>query len=150
MKAKPKTKVKEKLEPHVYIGDAVNMFGKITQQFKDKKGAVLTFSGIKGVYINDTYMIDVANGQMKTKPEAVADSKLKMTDEDWLKYEGNKIAIKLTREKRRKDMQLRQPHGDIVKAIKLLRPFCRNMDLLTLGRFIGYIENQLSKKEKRK
>ncbi len=133
--------------PFLYIGDDLCAIRGPQQMFRDAKGKMMRFSGVRGLWAGDSYMIDVANGTIKTRPEPVYGTKLEMSKQEWERHEGTKLAIKHYRERRCKAMELKKPHRDIVAAIKLLKPFARDMDSLTLSRFTGYIQNELSKKK---
>lgn len=135
----------------LYIGERVTGFGEIVQAFKIENGEVLHWTGVKGLWVDESYEVEVkptGGHTIKMRPDRVEekDRRLFMSDKDKIEYEAQKIAVRGQRERRKKKMELSKPHADIVKAIQLLKPFARSLDYIDLDRFMGYVKNQLSKK----
>ena len=134
---------------YLYLGERVDYIGGINQVFRNKKGKFCHYTGVKGVYFGESYMV-TKEGQIKSSwPEQPKKQTLLPTEQDKLDYESHKELAKDARARRKKAMDLKKPHQDITKAIALLKPFARSMDNITLRRFTGYIENQLSRRSKK-
>lgn len=139
--------------PAIYLGERVECLFGIRHVFRTKAGDILRYKGLRGhLWYGDIYLTS-KNGSIQTRPEKAPlglDSGLEPTEQDRLDYELHKELAKDYRLRNRKAMELKKPHRDIVKALELLRPFMRHADTYTIKRFTGYLENQLSKKAKRK
>jgi hypothetical protein len=151
MKPKKKKPVEENrkpanIVPALYLGERVTSFGDIVQSFRVLgQKERLTFTGIRNIYAGEAYEYDLNNNTMKIRP-ARLDCIDKMTEADEREFELHKELAKHRRLERQKAMNLKKPHRDIVRAIDLLRPFCRNASTLEIRRFTEYLGNQLSKK----
>jgi len=135
---------------YVYLGEQVDIMGNISQLFRNKKGEFAKYSGVKPLFFGESYLIS-KKGMIKSRmPPQPKKQTLFVTDRDKMAYEANKEIAKNERLLRRKAMELKKPHQDIVKAIALLRPFVYELDSMNLHRFMKYLENQLSRKKKKK
>ncbi|MFA7333624.1 MAG: hypothetical protein WC130_04930 [Kiritimatiellia bacterium] len=139
--------------PAIYLGERVEVLSGIRHVFRTPAGDILRFKGLRGhLWYGDIYLTS-SEGSIQTRPEKAPyepPSGLEPTKRERIDYEVHKELAKDYRLRNRKAMELKKPHADIVKALELLRPFMRGADTYTLRRFAGYIENQLSKKGKRK
>lgn len=136
----------------MYHGERIAPFGgKVVQYFKNQDGKGFYFSGIKCVWPGEIYQLESGN-KMFAKPKRLYDEEAKqpwtMTKKDWAEFEAQKEIVKHHRRSRRKEMILKRPHPDIVRAVALLKPFYRALDHLDQSRFTKYLANQMSKKPK--
>lgn len=135
----------------VYLGEEVGFGSKIRQVFRDKKGEQYSFFGIKGfLFFGESYLMTEGGVMLTRNPPQPEKQTVFATEKERLTYEANKEICKYIRERRKKLMDIKKPHPDIVRAISLLRPFTRDMDFLVLSRFCNYLQQQLSKKEGKK
>lgn len=132
----------------IYLGERLTMNDKIVQVFRDAEGKESYFSGVKRVWVGDSYLMS-EKGTIKAKPERVENPTLKMNEEDEAKYQAQKIVCRDYRLTRQKEMKLKQPHEDILKAIELLRPFARGLSWYDNERFFTYIKNESTKPKKK-
>ena len=141
--------------PAIYLGERVEVLSGIRHTFRTPEGRILSYKSLRGhLWFGDIYLTSKA-GSIQTRPEKAPYDKsenlgLEATKQDHLDYELHKELAKDYRLRNRKAMELKKPHRDILKALELLRPFMRGADTYTIKRFAGYLENQLSKKAKRK
>lgn len=89
----------------------------------------------------------LAGDRMKVRPEQV--DGWEPSEQERAVYESQKLIVKSARLKRQKNMQIKKPHENIARAISLLRPFMRGLSHYDQTRFIGYICNEASKKQKK-
>lgn len=129
----------------LFLGERVDHMGNIFQLFRDRNGEQFRYTKIKRPFFGDCYEIDKEE-KMKTRPESVKG--FEPTDKERLEYEAQKLCVVAERLSRKRAMKLRSPHPDIVRAIKLLRPFYRSMTRTDQNRFTQYLENELSKRSK--
>lgn len=136
----------------IYLGEQVDIIGHINQVFRDKKGKVFKYNGVKGVWPGSCYLIDVnpdGSSTIKTRPESVEKPKIEFSEKDRLEYETNKEIAKHQRLLNKQAMDIKKPHEDITRAIQLLKPFARSVSNIDLNRFMGYLKNQLTKPTKK-
>lgn len=142
-----KTKTEYDLEA-IYLGERYEHF-RISQCFRTAMGEIFRYSGIKDLCVGDSYLVS-KDGFIAQRPKLAENPKLTLTEQERLDFAAAKEIIKHVRERKKKAMELKKPHPDIVRAIALLKPFARSMDRINLDRFTDYLRNQLSKPEKRK
>jgi hypothetical protein len=126
----------------MYCGERVGHF-RVGQLFKDKRGKEYSYRGVKRVWPGCVYEISSDN-KIDIRPKEIS-CDWEMSEQDRLEMEANKVAVTAYRLERRKAMELKRPHKDIVKAVELLRPFYRNLGHFDQARFVGYLRNQMSK-----
>ena len=132
---------------YVYLGERVEAFDGIKQLFRNKKGEFARYSGVRDVYFGNSYLI-TDDGKIKARfPDRPDKQTVFSTEQEELDYEAHKELAKDYRLRKRKAMELKKPHKDIVRALNLLRPFTRKMDSITLRRFSEYLQNQLSRQK---
>jgi hypothetical protein len=132
----------------IYLGERPDLFGQIKQIFRDRKGRIYSYKGVRGVYFGCSYLVS-KDGMIETRPKEFDKQKLTLTEQDHLDFSANVEICKHIRAKQKKALEVKKPHPNLVNALDLLRPFTRNMDNLELTRFTDYIKNQLSKKRKK-
>lgn len=130
----------------MYLGERVTMMGSIYKLFVDKKGETYHYSKIKHVWLGSCYEI-TNDGKMKRNPESVEGWEI--TEKERVEAEAQKLVVTAHRMTKRKAMQLKKPHPDIVKAMNLLGRFYRSMSKWDRQRFVDYLENEMSKGGKR-
>lgn len=131
----------------IYVGERADpMWNKIWQTFRNAKGELYRYQSLKNIYVGECYWT-FDDGKIKTRPEKVEKPKLSLTDQERRDYEAHKEIAKQVRLERRKAMELKRPHPDIVKAINLLKPFCINLGPSDLSRFTQYLKEQLGKRK---
>lgn len=130
----------------MYVGERVSQMGKVYQLFKNKRGKTFPFSGLRYALLGHCY--EMAKDQtLKTNLSAAGVEGWEMTEAEHIECEAQKQVVKTHRLKKRKAMELKKPHTDIVRAICLLRPFVRSLDLWDQKRFMDYIANACSKRK---
>lgn len=127
----------------MYLGERVNVF-KIGQLFRDKRGKDYWYRGVKGVWFGSIYEIDDKES-IKIRPAEVDAAGWEPSEKDRAEWEAQKAVVKAFRLEKRKAMQLKRPHADIVKAIQLLAPFWRSLDRFDQERFSKYLANELQR-----
>ena len=141
---------KEKAKPSyeaLYLGENLkNGYGDISHQFRTSRGEIVHFKQIRGLVFGDVVFVD--KDCLAVRPKTI-ESKLSPTEKERLEYGAMKEIVKHERLRRRKAIEMKKPHKDIVRAVALLRPFARGMDRLMLKRFAEYLETQLSRKTKK-
>lgn len=141
-------KEREYTEEYLYLGERVNFLGRISKVFRNKKGEISSWNP-KGVYFGESYLAS-KDGYMKSSfPPQPEKQTIFPTDRDKAEYEAHKVMAADTRARRKKEREFKKPSKDILRAIELLRPYARYLDSIELGRFCGYIQNQLSKRRKK-
>lgn len=140
-------KSKPKIVEALYLGESSNFNGDVFQDFRFKDGSIHNWSGRKNVWSGTSYQVEKSGGVylMARRPKEFEKPKLQMTSEERVKYEALKITVKAARLLKRKAMDIKRPHADIQKAIELLGPFARSLDLLDLDRFFKYIKKECVK-----
>jgi hypothetical protein len=134
----------------IYLGERIDlMYNNPRQKFRDKKGQEYYFSKIRGLFFGECVHMN-PEGSMLCRPPVLEHQPIHPTKEDALEYEAAKVAVKFYRERKKKAFEFKKPAADITRAIQLLKPYARSLDDITLGRFMGYIKNQLTKKTKGK
>jgi hypothetical protein len=135
----------------IYLGERLDLLGGIQHAFRASGGRIMKFSDNlgRGLYFGDSYLVSAA-GTIAVPPKKCERPRLKITEQERLDFELQKELVKVERLKRRKALEIKKPHADIVAALELLRPFVRGADNFTLRRFVGYLEHQLSKPAKRR
>lgn len=133
----------------IYHGEHLTHFGKIYQLFKDKKGIEYNYTGVKMVWPGLCYEL-LPGDKMNRRPNQITDYRrvFEMTENDWVKSEAQKIAVKGFRLEQRKAMEVKKPHLDITTAINLLKPFYRGLSRFDQKSFVSYLENEMSKRKK--
>lgn len=131
----------------IYCGERVGLFGRIHQLFKDKKGKEYSYTGIKDAMVGYCYEVS-AKDQMSLRPKTVEG--FPMSEKDKLEMEAQKLAVRAERLMKRKAFELKRPHPDIVRALKLLAPFYRGLTRFDQDRFMSYLGNEMSRKPKRR
>lgn len=132
----------------MYMGERVHHFNKIFQLFKDKRGREYNFSGIKGVWFGDIY--EVNDNKMQVRPKSVDAKGWEPTEEERHEYEAQKLVVRAKRLERQKEMNIKKPHADIVRAVDLLRPFYLSLHRFDQERFMRWVANECSKRKKRR
>lgn len=130
----------------MFHGERVDHYGRLTQLFKERNGKEAVFTGIKGIYFGEVYLM--TDNRMNRKPESIENPAWDPAEKDRLEYEGQKIVVRNWRANRRKDMQLKKPHPKIVTAVDLLRPFYQTMGEIDRRRFMGWVSNECSRRKK--
>ncbi len=133
----------------IYHGERVGLTGKICQLFKDKNGKEFLFQGVKGVWLGNCYEVS-KDDQIKARPEAIDNNGFELTEDDRRQAEVAKLSCVAERLSRRKAMDFKRPHVDIITAIRLLSPFYRSVGRFDQDRFVRYLENEMSKKPRKK
>lgn len=136
----------------VYMGEVLKDHGfsqSIFQRFRDKEGKFYHYVGIKRIWPGSTYQMEPGD-KMNIRPERIYDSDLGLTEAEEIEMEAQKIAVRQYRASRRKEMDLKKPHTDIVRAIALLSPFVRSLPRFDQDRFLKYIFNEASKTPKKR
>lgn len=139
----------KKLYVAIYLGEELNFRGAIYKKFRTESGELIRFSKISGVMFGRSYAWSEAAGSMSRWPEQVFDSGLEVTDQERKEYEVNKLAVAAKRLQKSQILKDKKPHADIVKAIKLLKPFVKGMDFFTVHKFLEYVFNECYKKGKK-
>lgn len=135
--------------PVVYLGERMETFGKITQVFRSARGRVFRYSGIKGVGFGDNTAV-TKDGRIAVRPKVSEERKIAVTPEEEAEFSAHAQIVKHERARRRKQLELKKPHPDLVRAIQLLAKFTGRMDRLELSRFCQYVETELSKKGRKR
>ena len=131
------------------LGERVALFG-IEQVFRNAKGEIVRYAKLSGYQFGESYI--QTDGKLPKRAEPLDEEKRKLTPgtEDRRQFEVHKLAVINYRRRQLNAYNLKKPHPEIVRAIELLRPFARTVDSIDLRRFMGYIENQLTKPQRRK
>lgn len=117
--------------------------------FKDIKGNKFCFKGIKQIWPGDIYEMN-SDETMKIRPQSCeSQDNWEFSLSDKNEYEAQKEIVKYQRLERKKKMELKRPHQDIVTAIALLKPFFKNLNFMDSERFLNYLRNETSKRGKR-
>lgn len=138
--------------PVMYHGErAFPISGKIVQVFKDRKGEEHCWSGVKGVYFGYVYEAEKKGTEItiRMRPAEIEVKGWEATQADHDQMEANKILVKEIRARRRKDLEYKKPHADIVKAIELLKPFYRGLSKWDAQRFTDWLSNECSKPKRK-
>src|ERR1035437_5962160 len=132
----------------MYHGERLTGFAdKIQQLFKSKDGKEIYFSGIKILWFGCVY--EMENNTLKIRPQEIK-ATWDPTEKEKQEYEAQKIVVMQRRQARLKEMKIKRPHADIVKAVELIRPFTWHLSELDRRRFFEWFRNQCSKKAKKK
>lgn len=134
--------------PAIYLGERLTLLGSVFHVFRDAKTNLYRFTGLKSIFFGETYLVS-KDGSIKVRPD-VSLKKLDLMENDFAEFEAHKILAKDARLNKRKAMELKKPHADIVKAIELLRPFIQSVPRYDQDRFLRYIHNEATKRKKRK
>jgi len=133
----------------LFLGEQITVINKIVQVFRDGEGESYHFTGIRGIYFGESYLVS-EEGRIKCAfPERPEIQTLHPTAQESMNYEAQKICVREARAQKRKEMKIKKLHPDIVQAIKLLRPFARGLDHWDQTRFFSYLKNECSKKGKK-
>ena len=130
----------------VYLGERVFDNGKIKQCFRDTKDNTYNYSRVKNLFFGSSYSIEKKSKSIKLNPEERPNQKVFVTKAETLRYAAHVEMAKHQRAKRKKALELKKPHKDIVEAIRLLRPFTHHLGWLEFDRFNNYLKNKLSTK----
>lgn len=132
--------------PVIYLGERCELGG-IRQAFKTKSGKLLNYSGIKGVWFGAVYMAEQSPSgyRLMQRPERI-ESAWSPTEAECIEYDVQKLCVSVKRQERRKEMAVKKPHDDILKAVELLSPFFRGLGRFDQQRFMKWIENQCVKR----
>lgn len=132
----------------MYMGERPQVFSrKIRQLFKTKDGTEMFWVGVKGVWFGEVY--EVNDGKMEVRPKRVEKGAWEPTDAEEKEYEAQKLVCTRIRQERRSEMKIKKPHDDVLRAVKLLRPFYRALDDMDRGRFMKWVSNECSKRVKK-
>jgi hypothetical protein len=136
----------------MFMGERIRGWHKkIEQMFKAKDGKEFFFSGIKRPWFGTVYEMKLsANGSasLNVRPKEV-EADWEPSEKERQEFEGAKLVVTAERQARQKAMKLQRPHDDIVRAVKLLRPFYRAMPDQDRRRFMEWVSNECSRKGKK-
>lgn len=138
--------------PVMFLGERIRGWShKIEQLFKAKDGKEFFFSSIKRPWFGTVYEMDLkadGSASMAIKPKEV-ECDWEPTEKERQEFEAQKAVVISERQARQKAMQLKRPHDDIVRAIKLIRPFYRALPEVNRRRFMEWFANECSRKGKK-
>lgn len=134
------------MKPVMYLGEGVDLFGAIRHIFKTKNNKRHFYNGsFRLIYFGGIYEMG-NDSSIKKAPKEIC-LNWHPTEAEKIEYEARKHVVKSTRALRNKIMKIKKPHGDIVKIIKLLRPFYRSLPKWDQSKLMEYIANECSKKK---
>jgi hypothetical protein len=131
----------------MYHGERPGFMGTIRQLFKTRDGEEMYWVGRKRVWFGHVYEI-THDDKMAKMPKEVEVEDWKPTDKEEKEYEAQKLVCRQIRADRQKEMKIKKPHENIVRAIGLLRPFYRALDDNDRRRFMKWVGNECGKKKK--
>lgn len=145
-----KAKAKGVTVPLMYHGERVYYNGKVYQIFKDRKGEKFNWSGIKRVWFGSVYESTKTGDEhrMSRRPVEIETPDWEPTEAERLEYEAQKIVVTASRQERRKAIVLKRPHDDLVRAVKLMRPFYKALSNFERQRLMEWFANECSKPKK--
>lgn len=134
----------------IFLGEEVSVIGEIRQVFRFDNGERGYWKGIRGLYRGKVVEVKGKPGaeKMATRPDSAEG--LELTEAEEREFDAKQLTVKQKRLENRKALSLKKPHRDIVNAIELLRPFAGHLSTIDRRRFMAYLENELSKRKKRK
>ena len=139
------------VKPVMYMGERVSFYPqKIYKLFKGRDGTEYKFApSVSGVYFGDKYQL-LPKDRMEHRPKELSVDDWQPTESERLEYEAQKIVCREFRATKRKDLELKKPHPNILKALELLRPFAMHLDETERGRLFSWLRIQCSKRKARK
>lgn len=141
-----------KTVPVMFLGERIRGWHKkIEQLFRSKDGKDFFFSGIHRPWFGTVYEMKLkadGSASMAVRPKEV-ESDWEPSEKERQEFEAAKIVVASERQNRRKAMTLKRPHDDIVRAVKLMRPFYRALPDQDRRRFMEWFSNECSRKGKK-
>lgn len=130
----------------MYLGERVDLFRGVHQEFKDKSGSKFNWTGIKNLYFGAVVEAERKGKSMTmSRRPQIVESDWQPTEQEEVEYEAHKVVVRAYRQSRKKAMELKRPNQNIVRAVELLKPFYRAMDHFSQKRFMEWIANACSK-----
>lgn len=131
----------------MYHGERDNHLGKIHQLFKDKRGKVYLFRGIRA-WFGEVYRLE-APDRILRRPTAI-ESDWKPTEAEEREYHSQVLIVKNMRMQNRKAMKLKRPPDDLVTSVNLFRPYYLGLNEIDRRRLLGWFANECSKRRGRR
>jgi len=134
----------------IYLGARVDdITNSIYYFFRDHAGNIYRYKGLKNyLTFGKSYLVS-KEGTISKIPNPCENQTLETTEQDLLDFHAHQNIVIQFRNEKKKTMHLKKPHKDIIEAIRLLRPFAKNLNYSDLKRFGEYLKNEISKKGKK-